>query len=150
MNNSTPTLLQKKAILRTMFDLLRHGKEEISISDQQVFFYIGRNVLDLTDDDIQLLSEMNNVLQNIMLISKLNMTYQIAFRKIMYHLLTENRTPSITEKKNYNNILSVIPNNYNLPITFDTFRESKYFDDDCIYNSPEYSIRPWNFSWKAF
>lgn len=134
-----------------MFDLLRHGKTEIPSHDQRVFFYIITNVLELTENELeQAFSEMNNGLQNVMLINELNMTYQIAFRKIMYHLLAENRIASMEERKTFNKIVSAIPNKYNLPITFETFRESKYFDEDCIVNSPEYSIRPWNFPWKAF
>lgn len=146
-----PTVAQRKAVAKTLGDLISHGKSRVSPNDEKFFFYIASHVLGLKEMEIiDAIKNMNNGFLNFISIGQMNKTYQIAFRNIMYQLITNERTPSYTETKDFDTILSNISNQYELPITYDTFKQSKYLNKGEMYSSPEYKFRPWSMPWDLY
>lgn len=143
-------LQRKKAVARTLRDILVHKKTIVSEQDKNTFFYICEHVLRLSHSDIEdALTNMNNGLVNITLIGELDKTHQIAFRNLTYQLISRNRPTSELEKNDFNAFLEVIPNPYNLPNTYDEFINSHYKNDGSFLgNEIDCEIRPWNFPWQ--
>lgn len=95
-----PTVNQKKAVAKTLGDLISHGKSRVSPNDEKMFFYIASHVLGLKEMEIiDAIKNMNNGFLNFNSIGQMNKTYQIAFRNLMYQLITIERIPTYTEKK---------------------------------------------------
>lgn len=69
---------------------------------------------------------MSNGFRNFQLLGSLDREYQIEFRKLLYNVLNYNQTPTLQELQDFNSVLSVIENRYNLPNSYSGFENSVY------------------------
>lgn len=88
----------------------------------------GQNILHLTINDMQecLSPAMANGFANFQQLSNLDKEYQIEFRKLLYAILNYCQLPTVQEIEDFNSVLSVIENRYNLPSSYTEFESSSY------------------------
>lgn len=122
------TLEQRKAAFRTVFDIAIHNKRELSDNHKYCLMRWGQYILHLSIIDMQecLSPAMSNGFRNFQLLGSLDREYQIEFRKLLYGVLNYNQTPTLQELQDFNSVLSVIENRYNLPNSYSEFENSVY------------------------
>lgn len=69
---------------------------------------------------------MANGFANFQQLSNLDKEYQIEFRKLLYAILNYCQLPTVQEIEDFNSVLSVIENRYNLPSSYTEFESSIY------------------------
>lgn len=123
-----PTLEQRKAAFRTVFDIAIHNKRELNDNHKYCLMRWGQYIFHLSIIDMQecLSPAMSNGFRNFQLLGSLNREYQIEFRKLLYNVLNYNQTPTLQELQDFNSVLSVIENRYNLPNSYSGFENSVY------------------------
>lgn len=112
-----PTLEQRKAVFRTIFDIVIHNKRELSNNHKYCLMRWGQSFLHLSIIEMQecLSPIMSNGFANFQQLSNLDKEYQIEFRKLLYAILNYSQIPTVQEIEDFNSVLSVIENRYNLP-----------------------------------
>ena len=131
-----PTLEQRKAAFRTVFDIAIHNKRELNDNHKYCLMRWGQYIFHLSIIDMQecLSPAMSNGFRNFQLLGSLDREYQIEFRKLLYNVLNYNQTPTLQELQDFSfqcfmflsDILSVIENRYNLPNSYSGFENSVY------------------------
>lgn len=126
-----PTLEQRKAVFRTIFDIAIHNKRELSDNHEYCLMKWGQSNLHLSIIEMQecLSPAMSNGFANFQQLSNLSKDYQIEFRKLLYRMLNYNQSPTLQEKQDFDSVLSVIENRYGLPNTYMSFSFSTYNDE---------------------
>ena len=122
-----PTLEQRKAAFRTIFDIVIHNKRELSNNHKYCLMRWGQSFLHLSIIEMQecLSPTMSNFLCSSWLKDWLK-EYQIEFRKLLYAILNYSQIPTVQEIEDFNSVLSVIENRYNLPNSYSNFENSVY------------------------
>ena len=69
---------------------------------------------------------LSNGFVNFQQLSNLDKEYQIEFRKLLYAILNYSQIPTVQEIEDFNSVLSVIENRYNLPNSYSNFENSVY------------------------
>ena len=123
-----PTLEQRKAAFRTIFDVAIHNKKELNDNHKYCLIRWGQDILHLSIIDAQecLSPAMANGFTNFQQLSSLDKEYQIEFRKLLYAILNYSQIPTVQEITDFNSVLSVIENRYNLPNSYSNFENSVY------------------------
>lgn len=123
-----PTLQQRKAVFRTLFDIAGHHKNKINSNHQEYLMMIANDVLHLSPIEVQncLSLAMADGNDNCSQISILDKSYQIEFRKVMYRLIHYGQMPTQQEIQDYNHILSFVDNRHKLPNSYIDFGYSRY------------------------
>ena len=121
-----PTLEQRKAVFRTIFDIAIHNKRELSNNHKYCLIRWGQSFLHLSIIEMQecLSPTMSNGFANFQQLSNLDKEYQIEFRKLLYAILNYSQIPTVQEIEDFNSVLSVIENRYNLPNSYSNFENS--------------------------
>jgi len=121
--NKYPTLEQKKAAMRVIYDLVNHDND-MSHTD---FVYLSNSILQalmLNLDDFRDALKEYYKFKSISLIADLNQALLLAFRLLMLEVLThDGRIPSELEKSDFEKYHSALPNPDGLPLTYDAMRK---------------------------
>ena len=122
------TLEQRKAVFRTVFGVAIHNKKELKDNHKYCLTRWGQHILHLSITDVQecLSPAMSNGFANFQQLSNLDKDYHIEFRKLLYAILNYSQIPTLQEMQDFNSVLSVIDNRYNLPNSYLDFENSVY------------------------